>query len=298
MREKSIRLTIGVVVALLLTGCSSGSGDDRDTSVSLEQLATEELGAIPGVDEVRAAQTAIDPEAVDRSDPDLWSLDVHVSLASSTTAGRAGEAAEAVRAFMERHHGEARWTAQLSIGESLTGDDMSSESLLQVELWPEVRTSASVDTEDLLAMSSMNGVAHAATAVGNFELRATSAAELPDLMVALRATPAWSDGGSVHAEEGRVRIMDVPDRVTDAQLQAIIAIAIAYPAADLEISTPAEGDRQPVLFLNRFSQAEADAVVATLTDPALAHTSDDGYQLTFALRSDTGDRTGTVGVVA
>ena len=42
--------------------------------------------------------------------------------------------------------------------------------------------------------------------------------------------------------------------------------------------------------------AEAANVVATLTDPALAHTADDGYQLDFALRSDAGDQTGTVGV--
>lgn len=298
MLVNSIRRAAGaVLVALLLTGCSPGGEDDRDTSTSLEQLAADELGRIPGVLEVRAVQTAVvEPTPSDRSDPDLWSLEVHVSLASAMTSAQAGDAAEEVRAFMERHHGDARWTARMMIGEGASIDEAVPESLVQVEVWPEVRTSAAADTADALAMSAMNGVAHVATVSGNVELRADSAAALPDLMTALRATPAWSDGGSVHAEEGRVRIMDVPDRVTDAQLQAILAIAVVFPATDLEISAPADGDQQPVLFLNRLSTAEADAVVAALTDPSLLHTSDDGYQLDFALRDDVGDRTGTVGV--
>ncbi|MEG9225918.1 hypothetical protein [Aeromicrobium sp. Sec7.5] len=298
MLGNSIRRAAGaVLVALLLTGCSSAGEDDRDTSISLEQLASDELRTIPGVEEVRAVQTAVaEPAPADRSDPDLWSLDVHVSLADTTTTAQAGEAAEEVRAFMDRHHGDARWAAQLTIGEGISVDEAVPESLVQVEVWPEVHTSAAADTAAALAMSTMDGVDHVGTAAGNFELRATSAVALPDLMTALRALPAWSDGGSVQAEEGRVRIVDVPDRVTDTQLQAILAIAIAYPAADLEISASAEGDPQPVLFLNRFTPAEADAVVATLTEPGLAHVSDDGSQLDFALRSDVGDTTGTVGV--
>ncbi|MCK5890953.1 hypothetical protein [Aeromicrobium sp.] len=280
-------MLIGMITALVAGGCSDGADPQRDRSVSLEQLAVSELAPVDGVVDVRASQEpATDDALLDRSDPDRWHLYVQVTLEDAVSTAQAQAAAEELRAFMDTYHSGPRWTAHVELGPGAAS----------LEVWPELRTSPSADVADVLALRDLAGVQRAATAGGTFSLEVGSASSLPALMPRLRELPAWSAGGSVHAEEGRVRIMDVPDLVTDEQLQAVIAISLAHPAADVEISAAAQGAQVPVLYLNRLSEAEAANVVATLTDPALAHTADDGYQLDFALRSDAGDQTGTVGV--
>lgn len=270
--------TLLLAGCLVLAGCS---GTDE------EDLSLQDLADIAFADEA-----ALDRATVDENPKD-GSVSLEVVMDADASAAHVGDAAVTARSFSEEHAGTGRWISHLYVGEP--------PSSVQLEVYPTVvSSSAAADVRAVLELADIAGVSEVATAGGTPYVQATDIDSLTALIPALRSSTLWSNGGSIEAEDGRVRIMDAPARVTEAQLMAIIEAARSYPAADFALEAAATGERYPELFINRLTTREADAVTSTFTDTALRSDNAEGYELDFTMRAfgadgNTVDSGGTFG---
>lgn len=271
-RHRSLRrsfYTALVIAILALVGaCTGGSAPDEDPP-SVQELADGEL----------AGGQAVDRVEVDESPAD-GTVDVAVVMVAGATAAQAGEVADEARAFAERHRKRAtsRWTSQLYVGEP-------GSSTVQVEIYPTVDESAGKDVVDAFALSSLPGVTSASFAGGTPYVEVGEVADVAALVPALRASPAWDEGGSVHAGDDRLRITDEPRRVTTAQLEAIARASDRYPDGSFAVEAAATGDRYPEVFVNHVTSDQAAEITRTFTDASLASDNAEGYELDFTMRS-------------
>ncbi|MGG7510481.1 hypothetical protein [Plantibacter sp. YIM 135249] len=104
---------------------------------------------------------------------------------------------------------------------------------------------------------------------------------------------------SVPGERKRLRIVDVPDRMSEAAIAEIVAISIAHPDAEVLLEAPTAGPQWPTLYISGLNDADAAAVVARLRSPEFVGANVHGYSVEFVIRSGgTGEYlTGTFGDV-
>lgn len=282
----------GVLVAAVLLSSCSGSDDPDAGAESIKTQAESVLhptGA--GVASVDATQTPVDGDAgADPLDADHWAVDINVVMTEQATADQVASAATSTRAFSKQYVGSGRWTAHVTVGgiEPVAGDDRTEPAPVQVEIYPKVRVSAAADARAAMAVKALRGVDGVAIAGGVADVRVGKAGDLPGVVTSLRRLPLWKDGGNLDAEAGRIRLSDVPERVTSTQLEAIVRAGVAHPQADLALES---SGRSPELYVNHMTLAEGRKLASALTDPALARRDADGFELEFNVRTTDADKT-------
>ena len=112
----------------------------------------------------------------------------------------------------------------------------------------------------------------------------------------------FQEGGSYSiAESDHLTIVHVPDRSSGHFLDEVIAIAIAYPDAEVLLQATTAGPQWPALYIARLTTEQATEIAARLRDPALADADREGYPVEFVLTTIGPDgpeyTTGTVGDV-
>lgn len=279
---------------MTLSACTSS----ESSKPSLEELAQQSLSTLDGVESVAAHQTAVTADTSDRSDPDAWALDIDAVMGLDVTADQAAAAASAIRDFTTEHVGGVRWVARLRVGAiaDVPGEDRSVPSPVQVDVYPEVRTSAAADVRDAMSLSIIHRVAGVAITNRVISVRVLQADDLWPVLEQLRSMPVWADGGDVQTETGRVRMSDVPDRITADQARAFFEASAAHPDADFAIESSGQA---PAVYVNRVTIAQADEITASFTSPELSSTTADGFSLEFNIRAvdvdESADIHGTFG---
>lgn len=296
-----------------LSGCAllprtSGADGERPT---IATHAQRELGSLAGVGMVSVAQTSLDsgaePSAVwgdDPLDPDRWSIDLEVTVLLGSTDDEVVAAAEAVADYSESHVGSGPWTARVRVVDlSLTLDpDVEYTPPVRVDVYPEtVRRPLGESVRSALAAKELPEVRSVALVDGLPWVQTADAGAMTAVYAGLRESPLWEAGGSLQSTDGRVRIMDVPERQSPAGVDAILAAAAAFPAAQFWLEAPTVGPRWPVLYIDQVSEEEAAAITAIFVAPSMAAANTDTFVLPFTIRA-TGasgpvDSTGTFGGV-
>jgi hypothetical protein len=270
-----------VVLLALLAGCTAKDGD-----LTVRQLADDALAGRPGVVRVAATES-----------PSDGTVDVAVVMSTDATVDQAADAAERARKLAEAHHDRAstRWASQLYVGEP-------GSARVQVDIYPTVDDSASADVRSAFSFAALPGVTRAAFAGGTPYLEVGDVADVAAVVRELRSGSSWDEGGSVQAGDGRLRLMDEPARVTDAQLEAIARAAAQHPDGHFALEAAATGERYPELYVDRVTSSEATELTRTFTEPSLASDNPEGYELDFTMRAQgatdpnaTVDSTGTFG---
>lgn len=281
-------------LVLMLSACMSSDS----SKPSLEELSQQSLSTLDGVESVAAHQTAVTADTSDRSDPDAWALDIDVAMTLDVTADQVAAAASAIRDFTTEHVGSAGWVAHLRVGAStaVPDEDRSGLSPVQVDVYPEVRTSAAADVRDAMSIRTIDRVGSVAITNRVISVQVPGADDLWPVLGQLRVLPVWTDGGSVQTETGRVRMADVPDRITADQARAFFEVSAAHPDADFAIES---SGRAPEVYVNRVTIAQAREITASFTSPELSSTTSDGFKLEFNIRAsdanESADTHGTFG---
>ncbi|HXH34395.1 MAG TPA: hypothetical protein VNJ54_08290 [Plantibacter sp.] len=86
----------------------------------------------------------------------------------------------------------------------------------------------------------------------------------------------YPDGAHYRVED-RFSMTDDPSGLSTPMIEAILDIAAAYPAVEIEVVA------QPKLFIADVTPEQAAAIVAILADPALAGTSPSGYPSDYSI---------------
>ena len=280
-----------LIVLATLSACGSPGATAGAPRVSLEKLTRQTLGTLPGMASLEVEQTPIDDsDPTDRSDPDLWTLDIAVEMSEDATPDQIASAADATQMFANDHVGSARWIAHLTVGaiHPVPGEDRTAPAAVQIEVYPATRRSAAGDVRDALAVKSIPNVQNVAIASKQILVQVASAADLSVAIDRLRPLPLWSDGGVLQVDEGRIQLTDVPDRVTFAQIHSIIAAGVAYPDADFALQSSGQS---PELYVNHVTVKQARALTTSLTAPTLAHVGADGFVLEFDIRASNANQT-------
>lgn len=303
-----------LTVTLVLGGCSAPAAREPHTG-SMAEGAKKQLGRLPGVDSVRASQQHLDgtediPEHdrtigadVNRWDADLWKVDILVTMATTATADETALVAQDELAFSQKYAKKGEWQARLAVSaaEQPQDADLGQTDAIGLDVFPVTARSAVETVRDLFAIKSLPGVGSVDVFRGQATLTVVDAASLDAVYDAAQHSKAFAKGGSYWAEEGRLRIADLPGRLSDAAVHAVIDLAVRYPHADVAIETPLDGQRWPQLFLNHVSTAEGAEITATLTAPAMAAANTDTWILPFHMLESgpdgDSDVSGTLGNV-
>jgi hypothetical protein len=275
---------------MMLVACGSADKASSRPEPSLEEQAQQSLSTMPGVARVDARQTSVSTGTTDRADADSWSLDVDVVMSQQATADQVAATADSTHSFMTKRAGTARWTARLRVGDSraVPDEDRTVPSLVEVDVYPTVRDSPAKDARDAMSLKAISGVGGVAMSDGSVLVRVADAEDLTTVIDQLRSRPIWKDGGDLQTDTGRVRVADVPDRITIEQLHAFLLAGVSYPDADFAIESSGQS---PEAFVNRVTVDQGRSITASFTDPSLVKTGPDGFQLEFNIRSTDADHT-------
>ena len=281
---------------MVLSSCASTGSPATSPSPppSFEELAVEALGDLPGVALVGLTQTPIgDTDEPDPSNPDLWDIALAVTVTEQATTDEVVAVAEATADFSTEHAGEGSWVAGVGIEniDHEPDDDMPSRSPAEFEVYPDVRVSAGADAREIIELLGQPGVERVAIAEGFPSVTVATAADLAAAREFAAGLVLWRDGGSIWAEDGRVRLMDVPERLTDEGMNLIIATSIAYPTAQFWLEALRVGPRWPRLYIDHVTTEDAAAITAQLTDPAQPAAMVNEYELEFVIRANAVDGT-------
>jgi len=283
-------LAVVLAVALPLSACASPplQSPSPSPTPSLEQLADDELGGLAGLAELNATQHD-------------GALELGAVMVETVTSAQLVEAAVAVREFTVEHADVEGSHADVSIvGADHDGDpDTPPVSPLSLELYPSLRTTPSEDARQLFAAHSIAEVSRVSITSNLVSVDVVSAADLGPALDGLRELDLWSNGGAVWAEFGRVRIMDVPDRLTNDGMRVILKAAVDYPAAQFWLEAAATGQQWPRLYVDQATHEEAVTIAALLGDPTMPQPTVDDLELSYVVSwvDDEGrhDLTGLLG---
>ena len=247
-----------LVTVLALAGCATAAPSEP---VPLDDLAHDQFDEVAGVHGVEALLVAPD------DDEPTFSLNVVMVL--DVTSDQLVDIAAAVRGFATSHEDDADITAIVTVapfdhdGES----DTTPIIPLRLDLYPNLRSNASEDARQLIAAYTLPGVQQVSIAANQVYVEVATAADIAGVLDELRGLDLWSNGGRVTAELGRVRITDVPERLTTDGMRAILQLAETYPAGQFWLEAPNDDFQVQALFIDSLTQPEAEAVAATLGDP-------------------------------
>jgi len=305
MRAKFVSaVAAGLALAVVLSGCGGDASDARSAEeevTPLWVLAEETLGDLAGVDSVRVGHTPSDPttdgtqQEIDPSDPDLWNIDIAVHLNETVDVAQAVAVGEATLEFSEKHAGAGRWSAHLTMGGGgLDESDLVTPPRVQVRLYP--HTTAPADSiPAAFAGASIDGVTSVAIGDGWPTVHLADATAFAPAHAALQNLPPFTEGARYSTPDGRLVLVDVPERVSAEALVAIARLAVEHPQADFALEAGYDGPRWPQLYVNRIAEAELDGLLAALNDPALADADPEGYPLEYFVRSFTDEGSLDVG---
>ena len=253
---------------------------------SLAEWAEHDLGALPGVVAVEAGQySETDDEGADRLDADQWSIDLDVVVDPLITPDEIAAVAEATHGFSAAHAGASVWAARVTIAPAVEiVDDATAPDRLRVDVYPEVVGSAEESARAALEVSAIPSIA-TVTVMSVPSIQVTAAADLGVALAAVEKLPFWAQGGNLSTVDGRVRLADVPELVTNAGLLAIIDAARAHPGGQFWLEAANVGPRYPELYVDGVSAVEADAIAARFVDPAMATATASAYVLEFNIRA-------------
>jgi len=273
---------------LAATSCTL-SGDAQSTPdgvTSLARWAEYDLAALPGVVAVEAGQfNETDDVAADMLDADLWGMDLEVVVDPLIDADDIAAVAEATREFSEAHAGTAAWAARVTIAPvTPTVDDSSAPDRLRVDVYPDVVDSAAEAARDALEVTTIPSVA-TVTVMSVPSIQVTTAADLGAALKAVERLPFWAEGGNLSTIDGRVRLADVPELITNAGLLAIADTARTHPGGQFWLEAANEGPRYPELYVDGVSADEAAAIAARFLDPAMSAATASAYVLEFNIRT-------------
>jgi len=257
-----------------------------DGVTSLARWAEYDLAALPGVVAVEAGQyNETDDVGADMLDADLWGMDLDVVVDPLIGADDIAAVAEATREFSEAHAGAAVWAARVTIAPATeTVDDSSTPDRLRVDVYPEVVGSAGEAARAALEVSAIPSVA-TVTVMSVPSIQVTEAADLGAALEAVERLPFWAEGGNLSTVDGRVRLADVPELITNAGLLAIADAARAHPGGQFWLEAANEGARYPELYVDGVSADEAAAIAARFLDPAMTAATASAYVLEFNIRA-------------
>ncbi len=284
-------LAVIVSTVMVLGGCGKEAAVVSDPA-ALRKAADSTLATLPGVTRIDLSTSATDE-----------SVDLAVVMDAESTVDQVGVAAEEAQTFSEENAAEIRWTTHLYVGEptATSAADQLGGAPLQIEVYPAVHASASADARAAWAVVHIKGVHSVAIARGTPYVTTTSVKALASVLEKVRTSPLWTDGGSMQADNGRVRLMDAPERTTLAQLAAIVDTAEAHPTGEFWLEAAATGDRWPELYVNRVSESESTDIIRRFAAQTLRSVSDDDYQLEYTMRAysdvDPNKQIDTTGVV-
>jgi hypothetical protein len=289
-----LTLAIAVTVTLALNSCAAASAP-RPTATtdatSLAEVAEEQLESLPGVETVLAGQSAIASETADPWNPDLWSISIGVTMAAEATLDEVVAAAEATHDFSVQHSGEGRWSAQIYAGgpAETVIEDTTALSAVQFDVFPQVWQSPADAARASFEVKAIPGVNRVAITADWPYLQTAGAVQLGTTYPQVQQSELFSSGGSYSTADGRVRLIDLPHRVSDATITAIIGVAAAYPQAEIALEAPLEGEQWPQLYLNHVATNEAAVITEMLTWSPLAAERVDGYAIPFFMRVSAPD---------
>lgn len=100
-------------------------------------------------------------------------------------------------------------------------------------------------------------------------------ATMPAAFAGASALPLFADGGSYQllSFDDRLRIEHTPRWVTPIAVEAVVALAVAYPEAEVLLEAMAGGEAAPTLYVARLTTTQLAEVEAFLADPAYAGAS-------------------------
>ena len=252
------------------------------------------LGNLPGVALVGLTQSPVSGAAdPDPMNPDLWNIALEVTVTEQATIDEVAAVAEASADFSEKYAGESLWVANVAVEniDHEPDDDLPSQSPARFEVYPSVRVSAAADAREIMGLLALPGVTSVVLADGFPYLTVEGASDLATALALASGLELWHNGGSIWAEGGRVRLMDVPERLTDDGMNLIIATSIAYPAAQFWLEAMTVGPRWPRLYIDQVTTEAAAAITAGLTDPAMPTAMVNEYELEFVIRANAADGT-------
>jgi len=253
MRMPALAAALAV---LALGGCATPA--EPPVERALDELAVEQLGGLSGVASVYAVQ-------------DGDALDLDVTMVGGVTSEQLVGSAVATREFIVEHADTAGSRAQVSV-EAIDHDgdaDTLPVTPLLLELYPSMRTTPSEDARQIHRASQLPGVTRVSIIANAISADVGPATDLGPALDGLRELDLWSNGGAVWAEFGRVRIMDVPERLTNDGMRVILQLAIAYPAGQFWLEAPPSGQQWPRLYVDQVDQQQAAEIAATLGDPSM-----------------------------
>lgn len=253
-------------------------------------VAKQQLEKLPGVESVNVGQSPLTVsvgKAADPADPAQWRVSIDVRMLGAATDTQVATAATAAHAFSESHATHAPWTASILADGDATPyvGDTTALPAVQVQVFPTGRFSAASAVRGALAAKRVPGVNRVAVGHSLASVDVLDVADLASAYDRLQHLALFEHGGSYGASAGRVQIMDVPARVSDASIHAIIDLGVRYPAANIALTAMTVGPQYPELYLDRASLDEASAITATLTGLDRAAVTVGDYPLPFHLRA-------------
>ena len=286
---------LSLLVVLLLTGCLATPQPAAEPEpIDYAQLATGALATQTGVLSVDVEQNPVasDNSTPDPSEPTDWTVALTVTMAAAATADEVATAAEATRSFSEEYAVAGQWTAGIAFEliDLEPDDDLPAQDRSGFPVYPE-----SVDAGDFMAVRGAPGVRSALFGAGFPFVSVANASDLLGVHEQLNASPLWQEGGTLWAENGRVRLTQLPASLTDAGYKAIIDASIAYPTAQFWLEAPTTGHGWPQLFVDQVSTEEAAGIQEALAGPFSAASADVNYVIRAITAGGPVDTAGVLG---
>lgn len=140
---------------------------------------------------------------------------------------------------------------------------------------------------DILTVEDITGALGIARASGWPSVTFASLDEFDAGFDAVAGTPMFADGGTytLLSLDERLRIVHTPQWVTDAGVHEVVAIARAYPQAEVLLEAAEGGAQPPTLYVSRLSAEEIVALDARLSDAEFAGFSVTGDPIEYVLGS-------------
>ena len=243
-RVKLRAVTVLLAFALALTGCaaSSGTPTPSPTHSSAAERIVKILTPLPGVADVAAHSESMDDLTVD------------VTLAKTITDDQLVAVARKTRFLAVRLTHNGGGVAVLRIpGDPPPPDaDLGTEGpdALAFTVFPHVWHSAGDTARAVNTIRTVPGVTSVELLHIHPTVTVTDAPALGRAIETLRAMPLWKVGGTVWADNGRVRFADIKDQVPDAEVASIVQQATAHPEAQFWLQAPLDGPTGPQLYVD------------------------------------------------
>jgi hypothetical protein len=275
-----------LATSLSLTSCTAGTPPPaHSTSESIAELAKEQLGHLAGVESVSSTQSPAgslqDTASLDPWNAASWSIDLAVTMTDNAPADEVANAAERTYRFSRTYATTGHWSALILAGGNATkyAEDTSPLPAVQLEVFPDVWRSPTQAARAILEAKSAVGVNRVAVAADRPYVDVVNVSDLGSVYDRIQILALFDQGGQFGTSDGRVRISDVPEHLSDFGIHAIIALAVAYPDANVWVEASPHG--WPVLYIDHVTASEAPAITATLSAPDMSAANTGNYVVPF-----------------